>query len=492
MIAELKKLTRLSAIYGMGRLLSSVIGFVLIPIYTRYLTPADYGLYSLYAIAGQVVTLISLMGMSTAMFREVVYHDSDERTVISTTFNFLIIQSLVFFGVLAIFSPQISLLLFGEATHTYLLRLIFITNGLGVFGFVVLSTLQMREQAGRYSAVHVIRFAIGVALNILFIVVLRMGLEGLVLAGLGMSILSAIMFVALLWKDLRPRLSWPILKRMLRFGLPLVPFQLASILLTSSDRYFLEHYAGAAEVGIYSLGYKFGMIVQLIVMAIQTAWAAQMFAIAKEDGAERKFARIVVYYLAGLGFLGLGISVLSKEVLTIMSTPAFLPAYTVVPLIVLSYIAYGGVNMTNVALNIKGRTELNAPIIIAVAIGNLGLNYLLIPRFGMMGAAVATLVSYVVLLVIEVIVNQRVWRLPLEYGRILKVALAWGTVYAVSLLIASGNVWLDTGLKTCLLVAFPVLLFVFGFFDASELRALRVVSQRLLRRLRPSAGSEQA
>ena len=234
------------------------------------------------------------------------------------------------------------------------------------------------------------------------------------------------------------------------------------------------------------------MIVQLIVMAIQTAWAAQMFAIAKEDGAERKFARIVVYYLAGLGFLGLGISVLSKEALTIMSTPAFLPAYTVVPLIVLSYIAYGGVNMTNVALNIKGRTELNAPIIIAVAIGNLGLNYLLIPRFGMMGAAVATLVSYVVLLVIEVIVNQRVWRLPLEYGRMLKVALAWGTVYAVSLLIASGNVWLDAGLKTCLLFAFPVLLFVFGFFDASELRALRVVRQRLLRRLRPRAESEQA
>ena len=191
----------------MGRLLNSVIGFVLIPIYTRYLTPADYGLYSLYAIAGQVVTLISLMGMSTAMFREVVYHNSDERTVISTTFNFLIIQSLVFFGVLAIFSTQISLLLFGEATHAYLLRLIFITNGLGVFGFVVLSTLQMREQAGRYSAVHVTRFGIGVALNILFIVVLRMGLEGLVLAGLVMSIVSAILFVALLWKDLRPRLS---------------------------------------------------------------------------------------------------------------------------------------------------------------------------------------------------------------------------------------------------------------------------------------------
>ena len=166
-------------------------------------------------------------------------------------------------------------------------------------------------------------------------------------------------------------------------------------------------------------------------------------------------------------------------------------AYTVVPMIVLSYIAYGGVNMTNVALNIKGRTELNAPIIIVVAISNLGLNYLLIPRFGMMGAALATIISYVALLVVEVMVNQRVWRLPLEYGRMLKLALAWGIVYSVSLLIASGSVWLDGGLKALLLLTFPVLLFVLGFFEDSELHAIRRVAQSLLRRLRPRMGSER-
>lgn len=491
MIAELKKLTRLSAVYGIGRLLNSVIGFVLIPIYTRYLTPADYGLYSLYAIAGQVVTLMSLMGLSTALFREVVYHNSDERTAISTAFNFLILQSLAFFGVLVIFSPQISLLLFGEDTHTYLLRLIFITNGLGVFGFIVLSTLQMREQAVSYSVLHVVRFVIGVLLNILFIVVFRMGLEGLVLAGLVMAIISAILFVVILWKDLRPRISLSMLKRMLRFGVPLVPFQLASIVLTSSDRYFLEHYAGAADVGIYSLGYKFGMIVQLLVAAVQTAWAAQMFAIAKEEGAERKFARIVLYYMTALGFVGLVISVLCKEVITIMSDPAYVSAYTVVPLIVLSYIAYGGVNMTNVALNIKGRTELNAPIIGVVAIGNLALNYLLIPQHGMMGAAWATIISYVALLVIEVLVNQRVWPIPLEYGRMGKLAIAWGIVYAASLLISSGNVWLDAALKAILLLAFPVALYWLGFFDEAELHSIRRVGQNILRRLRLLPRSEQ-
>jgi len=482
---------RLSAIYGLGQLLNSVIGFVLIPIYTHYLSPADYGLYSLFLIAGQVVTLMSLMGMSTAMFREVVYHGSDERTVISTAFNFLILQSLVFFAVLVIFSSQISALLFGDAAYGHLLRLIFIGYGISVFGFVALSTLQMREQAGRYSALVVARFVIGVLLNILFIVVLKQGLEGLVTANLLMSVLSGLLFLWVLGKDLRLRLAWPILKRMLRFGLPLVPFQLASIVLTSSDRYFLQRSAGAAEVGVYSLGYKFGMIVQIVVMAIQAAWAAQMFAIAKGPNAEKKFARIVLYYLAGVGYLGLGISVLSKEAITIMAEPSYLAAYTVVPLIVLSYVAYGGVNMTNVALNVKGRTELNAPIIIVVAIANLGLNTVLIPPLGMMGAALATIISYAALLVIEIIVNQRVWPIPLEYGKMGKLAIAWGIVYAASLLIASGNVWLDAVLKTVLLLGFPLTLYWLGFFDQSELYSIRQVGQSILRRLRLLPRSEQ-
>ena len=487
MIAELKKLTRLSAVYGTARLLNGLIGILLIPIYTRYLSPADYGLFSLYTIAGQVVTIMSLMGVGAAMFREVVFRNADERTAITTALYFQIAQAVVFFGALVVFSPQLSQLLFGEEAHTYLLQLIFVTNGLSIFGLIVLSILQMGEQAVSYSVLYVVRFVVGVALNILFIVVWRQGLEGLILAGLVTviltNILAGLLFVKIQGRNLRPRISLSMLRRMLRFGLPLVPFQLASIVLTSSDRFFLEHYAGTAEVGIYSLGYKFGMIVQLLVAAVQTAWETRMFAIAKEEDAEHKFARIVLYYLTAAGFVGLAISVLCKEALVIVADPTYFSAYTVVPLIVLSYIAYGGVSITNVALNVKARTELNAPIIIAVAVGNLALNYLLIPRFGMMGAAWATILSYSILLAVEVMVNQRIWRMPLEYGRMVKLAIAWGGVYAASLLIASGNVWLDVVLKTVLLLAFPLALYLLRFFDESELRVFWRVRRQILDRL---------
>ncbi len=489
MLSEFKKLTRLSAIYGAGSLLNSIIGFLLIPIYSRNVSTADYGIYSLFVITGQVVSLIALMGLSAAMFREIIYRQSDEKTVISTAFNSLSLVTVAFFGLLILLAPHISALLF-KGEHVDLLRLILVSSGLSNFGYIALSTLQIREQAVRYSRLMVIRFVIGVLFNILFIVVFHMGLTGLVLAELVMTSTAMLMYLWILRHDLRPQLSRPILRSMLRYGLPLIPFQLASIVLTSSDRYFLEHSAGADQVGIYSMGYKIAMIVQIIVSAVHAAWSAQMFAIAKEDNAPRRYARILTYYAASIGFLGLAVSVVARDVIIIMADPSYHEAYIVVPIIVLSAMAFGGVNMTNVALNIKGRTELNAPIIVAVAIGNLGLNYLMIPPYGMMGAAWATLISYVALLVIEVLVNQRIWHLPFEYRRMFKIILAWGGVYAASLWIDTGNAWLNLVFKGIVLLVFPLVLYAFRFFEPSELASAYQMLTRLTGWLRMRSKNE--
>jgi O-antigen/teichoic acid export membrane protein len=182
--------------------------------------------------------------------------------------------------------------------------------------------------------------------------------------------------------------------------------------------------------------------------------------------------------------------VVARDVIFIMADPAYHEGYIVVPLIVLSAMAFGGVNMTNVALNVKGRTELNAPHIIAVAIGNLGLIYLLIPPYGMMGAAWATLISYVALLVIEVMVNQRIWRLPFEYRRMLKIGLAWGVIYVASLGIDTGNAWLNMVFKGIVVLVFPLVLYALRFFDASELSSIAQVVTRLTGRLRARSKNE--
>jgi len=163
-------------------------------------------------------------------------------------------ESVLFFGALITFSPQLSGLIFDNPEYTYLLRLIFLTGLLNVSNVIVAAKLRIHGQSALYSSLFTAKFLIGAMLNIYFIVVLQRGVEGLITAGLILAAVFAVVYLALLIRDLRPNFSIPILRRMLSFGVPLVPFGLAHFVMTYVDRYFLQHFSTAAEVGIYSLG----------------------------------------------------------------------------------------------------------------------------------------------------------------------------------------------------------------------------------------------
>ena len=473
LLQTLKKLLKHSVIYGLGGMLAKLLGFVLLPIYTRYLTPADYGILVLLGVTSSFAAAIAQLGLGSALFREVIYKESDESTVVSTAFYFLLVESILFFGGLIAFSPQLSHLIFDTLEYTHLLHIVFLTGVLSMFNVIVMAILRTREQSALYSILSVAKFLVGAILNIYFIVVLQRGVEGLLIAGLISTALFAVVDLALLSRDIRLTFSVPILRRMLGFGVPLVPAGLSSLVMTSADRFFLQVFSTPAEVGLYSLGYNIGMVVNLIVGAIQLAWPAQLFVIAKQPDAERQFAQILTYYLFAIGFIGLGLSVLAREVLVIMTTPRFYGAYVVIPLIVLSYIFYGIRFMTNIALPIQDKMKYMPPIIIGSAILNLGLSYILIPRYGMMGAAWATAISYLILVVVQTAVNLRFWYIPYEYKRIAKISLVWGGVYGSSLLIRTPSVWLSSGLKVALLTTYPFLLYALHFYEKQELATFK-------------------
>lgn len=481
----LKNLAKHSIIYGSGTLLSKLLGFILLPIYTRFLTPADYGILSLLVITGSIFAIIAKGGLGSALFREVIYQESDESTVMSTAFYFLLGESLLFFGVLIIFSLNISNLIFGTAEYAHLLKIIFLTRLLEVFKVIVLAKLRIREQSKLYATLSVLNFSIGALLNIYFIVNLRKGVEGLLIAGLITAGIFAVVSLMLIRRDLKPSFSISILNRMLHFGVPLIPAGLSSLLMTSADRYFLQHFSTTTEVGLYSIGYKIGLIMNLMVQSVQLAWPAHMFAIAKEPDAEQKFSKMLTYYLVVFGFIGLVLSVWAREVLTIMTTPEFYAAYTVVPLIVLSYIFYGVRFITNTGLATQNKMKYMPPIIIGSALLNLYLNYLLIPRYGMMGAAGATVLSYLVLVIVQTAVNLHFWHIPYEYKRIAKIVLVWGIIYSSNLLIQSKLLWLNIALKLVLVGLYPLLLYLLNFYENRELATLKRIFYSTINRMLP-------
>jgi O-antigen/teichoic acid export membrane protein len=274
---------------------------------------------------------------------------------------------------------------------------------------------------------------------------------------------------------------------MLKFGSPLIPANISNLAMTSADRYFLQHFSTTTQVGLYSLSYNIGLVLNLVVQAIQLAWPANLFEIAKQSNPEQHFAIILTYYTLVVGFIGLAISVLAREVVIIMTTPEFYSAYIVVPLIVLSYILFGVRNITNTGLTIKNKMQYAPLIIMATTIINLILNYLLIPEYGMLGAAWATLISYLILAITQTAVNLHFLYIPYEYLRLAKIALSWGFVYASSLLVNTSSIWINLILKSILLLGYPIFLFVIRFYSQQEIQFIKdTVSRRVLHRSPPS------
>jgi O-antigen/teichoic acid export membrane protein len=484
MLETIKHLTKHSIVYGLGGTLNKLIGFFLLPVYTRLLTPADYGILSLLTVTSSLATIVAQLGLGSAFFREIIYEGSDEQAVESTTLYFLLGESALFFGTLILISPGLSNLIFGTMDRAYLLRLVFLANWVGVVDVVFNARLRARAQSSLYSLLSVARFTVGILLNLYYIVVLRRGVEGLIVAALISDALFASLYFVLMAKDLRRTFSILILRRMLRFGIPLVPVGLSSLFLTMADRYFLKYFSTIAQVGLYSLGYNIGMVMNLVEQAFQLAWPPHRFAIAKQPNAKHQFARILTYYLLAFGFLAMVLSLLAKELLMIMTTPKFYPAATVIPLIALSYIFSGVRHMTNTGLAIVNKNYYVPPIIVGSALLNLGLNYVLIPPYGMIGAAWATILSYLILVIVQTLVNLHFYYIRYEYGRMAKLALAWGATYSVSLLIQTSFLWFNIGLKCLLLFAYPFFLYAIRFYEKEELVALKGLLRSQLRRWR--------
>ena len=263
-----------------------------------------------------------------------------------------------------------------------------------------------------------------------------------------------------------------------------MPAGVAGFVLNLSDRYFLKLYTTLSEVGLYSLGYRLGEIIWEIVWAMQLAYPQFVLVNEKAPRAAHLYARVFTYYFAGLGFVVLTLSVYAQEIVTVMAAPEYREAYRVVPLIALGQLFRGFVLIGPIGLTLKRKTTYHALMALIAAGLNIGLNYLWIPRYGMMGAAVATAVAFGVQAVLITGISQRYYPIPIEVSRLFKLAFVATVVYLASTwLPADGDLLLDISAKALLLALFPCLLAALRFFQAGEIESaasmIRVVRGRL-------------
>jgi len=477
---KIRQLTKSLAIYGAGDVAVQAINFLLLPVYVNYLTKADYGVLALLASVEAPVKLFFRWGIDGAFMR-FWYDCEDERArqrLASTLFFFLLALNGALLAASLVAAPVISARVLQTPGYTVALQLVLLNTFAIGFTFIPFHVLRMQDRAGEFSVLTLARSVSTLLLRIVLVIGLGMGVMGVVVADIVVT--AALMVVMVRWFAplIRTTFSYAILRRSLAFGLPRVPHGFALQVMSVGDRFVMARYLPTDAIGVYSMGVSFGLIQKIALGAFEYAWAPFYYATSREADARRVFAAVTTYGVALLALMTAGLSAIAVDLLDIVTHGQYVEAAGVVTWTAVGVFFYGIYLLTSIGLNITSHTEYYP---VSTAIGaavNIALNFLWIPRYGIVGAAWANAAAYALQAGVAYRLSQRFYPVQYEYRRIARVMATAIIAFAAARVLPA-----MPPLAGLFLRGFTVILVMGGllgitrFFNAEEMRylsALRV------------------
>lgn len=487
---EIGSIGRQSSIYMLGQVLSRAVGFVMIPVYTRYIAPSGYGAMELIEILTAGLGIFVSMGVADTMAR-FYYQEKEEykrnRVVSTIVAGFALLAiPIVLLGVCL--APYIGGVLLDQPEHIFYLQVAMVSVWFGMFVEIGASYLRIRYKAKLFLTFSMGQLALALSLNILFIVHLGLGVLGFFYSTLIAQGITTVAYAIYIFSRVPIRhFSGPVFRDAIRFGLPIVPSRIALLFGFMSNRFFLKWMASPdpavalAQVGLYSLGHKFGLVINRFVTSpFNSFWGPRRLdlLISEAPHALDTVARVCTYSTLATTSIALLVSVGAENLIDIMAAPEYGGAHVVVPIIALSYVALGlDTHFTSGILYAKKTIFTIYIALLSVAI-TIVANLLLVAPFGLIGAGFANLVGFSSRIVMSYLVSQRCLAIPFEKGRIiLSLLLAIG-VFLLTRFIQTPSPYATLVLRLAAASTYPVLLLACGFFEKGEITALRQILRR--------------
>ncbi len=467
MSGYLRRLATTGAAYTAASILSKLIAVALLPLYTRYLTPADYGAAEVMFAAVVSASIVVRLGTVEALLRFYYKDDEDPDRVVATSFATMFWVATAAALVALPFAGQISEALLNRSAPD-LARISI--GGLWVLTMFeyLLTLFRLEERARAFFLTTIFNVAVTIGLTVVLVVGQGEGARGLLLGSFAAGAAFVLGLIVVHRRRLSLRVDRELLRRLMRFGLPTMPAELSLYLLNFVDRIIIVRSAGLAEAGLYSLAVKFAQAVNVLVRGFQLAWPPLAYSIRDDGEARRAYAAIVTWFVAGCAFVVTGMWLLSRWIVRALAAPEFFGSYKAIGLISTAVTLYALYMVLVVILGRTGRTGFNLPAAIAALVVNVALNLALVPPLGIVGAGIALVASYVVVLALMYGFTQRLFPVPYEWGRLTRVVLVSAALVLAGelLLPTSGAVGLLG--RAILWLVYPALLLVSGFFTAEE------------------------
>lgn len=487
MIERFKKLGKDTAIYGVSNAVVSLVGLILTPVLTRIFTPSDYGAIDLALSVVSLLSLVLMLGLDSAMILGFyqTQNGREQKQIVSTGFYFL--SAFAFAATLALgfFAAPLASAIFKNARYAAILSL-----GLWVAFFTIINTyvghlLRIRLQPRRYLYLMNVKVLLTVGLVMFFVLPMRLGIAGVLYGYLAANAAAAALGLVFTAQNYIASFSRERLRSLLAVGTPLIFASLSVWVLGLSSRFFLSRYLDLEQVGFYSLASKISQVLMVAAGGFQLAFSPYAYSIHRQGDAKRFFSKVLTYFTVAACGMALALALFANVIVLAVSGPQYFPAIGIVGLLCLAMAAYGSYNIVALGVSLAQKTIHIAWTTVAAAALNIALSFVLIPRFGITGAAVASLVSYCASALFLYRESQRCYPIPF---RGLAIAAVWGItaiLMAAGGLIATGSEVFDAGLKLAVFAFFAVIVLIFKIVAPSDVAALiQVVKQYFNRQAR--------
>jgi O-antigen/teichoic acid export membrane protein len=473
MLNRIKQLLKHSFIYSISNIAIKASGVILLPVYTAYFSVEDYGKLGLIQISIIIVSqsLILGQGLSLIRFNNSIEFASRKKSILFTLSALILVVTGGFTLLANIFLDQIVVIFGAVSEYSLLLEIAIYIIALITINNLFLSKIRAEENSILYTSSSIIKIILMIILNLYLIIYEGMGIESVLYSQLAGESVQLILILPSIIVQIHTRFEFNIIIPSLKYGLPLIFSAMAINLLNGSDRYILKFLSSYTELGLYELGYKVaGVLNMFFIIPFGLTLLPMAFKIYKTEGDKEYYSKLKTYVTVLLLWAGFALSVFAKEMVMLFAqNQSYYPAFSVVPLIVLAYVIYGVSMISSLGMYLTGKNQYIALITIFCAGLNIGLNFWLIPQFGMMGAAVNTVVSFSILDILSNAASSKHYKIPYEYFKLIRLFAAAILFFIATDLSNQFELIIRMVIKLIAIILFPLLVISIRYFSKKEL-----------------------
>jgi O-antigen/teichoic acid export membrane protein len=454
---ELSFLLKHCSIYSLGNFIGQAVSFLLLPLYTRYLTPSDYGVLSLVNITTDIIGIVIGLGIVDSVIR--FYHDYDteegRNLVISNSYWISIIIAVVSIPILLFGTSPLSYLVFHSDKYSEMFIVSVTSMLIGINSNISFTFLRIKAQSLTYIKLNILNMVLSIGLNIYFIVYLKTGVIGILYSALISKVIFSLLIGIPIIAQVGIRFSRKLTSEMLAFSFPLIFSSVFRVIINESDKYFINYFFSPFQTGIYSICQKIGTSVHaLVISPFLQAYLPRRFEIMKNADADKTFASILDCFFVVICFIGLALSVLSNCIVHLMTTEKFYPAAQYIPLSVLSMVIFSLKYHFEIGIMVEKKTKYIAYINGISSVINIALNFLLISRFGLWGALISLNICYGVTSLLNYIVSQRMYYIKYNIINLMSIILFAIALFATSIAIGVNSMLWGVAFNILLLILY--------------------------------------